>query len=312
MKSMRTLMFAGLAAAGLALAGCGGGGSSSTSGPATEPPTPVNVALPGNVPAGMAPSGSHTIAAGGTATSNGVTFTCAAGGEACVVMVAADGSSATSTGGTVTASLSQAAQTAIDNANKVADADKTAMDDAAKANSTTAKALKAAINIAKVGTDGSAAVVITPTSIPVLDADGEAGTNEATEVDTAAITLKKGNSVGSLGNWKGTDYAGMAGTGDAKTTGMVRVYTNEGASKGVSFTSEAGTDIHGLSLNSGTAADDDYTVTTASPNSDIKSASFPTTGQRTYTGDARKIRRHLHGRGRHLRMHWCHCLHGHN
>ena len=47
------------------------------------------------------------------------------------------------------------------------------------------------------------------------------------------ITLKKGDAVASLGNWKGTDYAGMqAPTGAAaKNTGMVRVYANQGAAK---------------------------------------------------------------------------------
>lgn len=49
----------------------------------------------------------HEIAAGGTATNGGVTYLCAVGGDDCMVTVGDDGM-ATSTGGTVTASLTEA------------------------------------------------------------------------------------------------------------------------------------------------------------------------------------------------------------
>ena len=52
-------------------------------------------------------AGTHDIAAGMTATSGGVTYLCAEGGDDCMVTVAEDGS-ATSTGGTATASLTAA------------------------------------------------------------------------------------------------------------------------------------------------------------------------------------------------------------
>ena len=275
MRTMKTLAIAAFAASALALAGCGGGGSSSSSEP-PAPPAPKTVSLPDNIPAGMAPSGTHEIAAGETATSNGVTFTCAAGGEACMVMVAADGTAATYTGGMVTASLSQAAQTAIDNANKVADADKMKADADAKANSATAKALKAAIDTPATS-DGSAAITVTPISIPAIDLDG-AGSET---VLSDALTLKKGDSVGSLAGWGGMDYAGEAGTGTGKTTGMVRVYSNQAAPKSVAF----GPTSSGLTQ---PPNENHYTVAAAN-NDDIESSSLPSVGQTTLTGNAREF-----------------------
>ena len=88
------------------LAACGGGGGDDT--PPPPPPTPVDVALPSNLPAEYAPAaGMMTIQAGESMASNGVVFSCASGGEACMVTVAADGS-ASSTGGMVTTALTQA------------------------------------------------------------------------------------------------------------------------------------------------------------------------------------------------------------
>ena len=64
-------------------------------------------------------AGTHEIAAGDTATNNGVIYACAEGGEDCTVTVAADGS-ATSTGGTVAASLSADAVLQVAQAKKAA------------------------------------------------------------------------------------------------------------------------------------------------------------------------------------------------
>ena len=123
---MRTIKHMGLvaaAAAALALAGCGGGGSSSGlsgspgSGGGEQMTTPAAVTVAdftylsdANKP--MATDGMEEIAAGGSYTSNGVTYMCAAGGEACMLTIDADGM-ATSTGGTVTASLTAAAMTQV-------------------------------------------------------------------------------------------------------------------------------------------------------------------------------------------------------
>ena len=138
-----------------------------------------------------------------------------------------------------------------------------------------AKALKAAI-----GAGRPAGLVVTPTSIPAFDLDGDGtGTDES-----AALTLKKGASVGSLGSWTGTDYAGEAGTGDAKTTGMVRVYSNQGAAKRVTFASEAGAAVHGWSAASGDPVGD-YTVVTTSAAQQGAVGGFPTTGTSSYEDD---------------------------
>ena len=141
-----------------------------------------------------------------------------------------------------------------------------------------AKALKAAIDAPR------GAVVVTPTSIPVFDPDNDSTTDN----NTAAITLKKGASVGSLGSWTGTDYAGEAGTGDAKTTGMVRAYSNHEAAKSHSFTSEAGEAIHGLQ-HATTTVRGDYALsgTDATTDPDVSSeiGGFPTTGEESYDED---------------------------
>ena len=64
--------------------------------------------LPADLPAEYAPApASGTIPAGSSHTSNGVVFSCAAGGDDCMVTVAADGT-VSSTGGMVTATLTQA------------------------------------------------------------------------------------------------------------------------------------------------------------------------------------------------------------
>ena len=144
---------------------------------------------------------------------------------------------------------------------------------ARKAMSAQAKALKTAIVM-------GAGVAATTSSIP-----------EDTSVTPLrnAITLKKGDAAGALGNWKGNDYAGMAGSGDAKTTGMARAYSNEGTAKRVDFISEAGVDIHGLQLAEATDAKGDYTVSTTENLSNVASDNFPETGTATYTGEDRKF-----------------------
>ena len=120
MKSLIPRMMTAVSIVTLALAVSGCGGSSSTR-PAAPTPTPMTVSMAMVTEDGagyMAPeAGEFTIAAGGTMTRGSVTFTCAAGGEGCMVMVAADGM-VTSTGGMVTAMNSMAYQTALDNAMK--------------------------------------------------------------------------------------------------------------------------------------------------------------------------------------------------
>ena len=91
------------------LAACSSSSDKATTTPEpTEPPTPVAVSLPADLPSEYAPAaGSMTIAAGSSSTSGGVVFSCAADGDACMVTVAADGS-VSSTGGMVATMLTQA------------------------------------------------------------------------------------------------------------------------------------------------------------------------------------------------------------
>ena len=161
---------------------------------------------------------------------------------------------------------------------------KMAMDDKKaeemKAMTAKAKALRMAIM-------GGGHVAAMPMSIPAfdLDGDGDGTTN------SDALTLKAGASPGSLGSWKGMDYGGMAGTGDAKTTGMTRIYSNMEAAKSVGFLSSAGKAIHGLTDSTADNGKDDFTVTSTASNVDMNIASpkFPTTGTTTYTGTGREF-----------------------
>ena len=115
-KLTRSLLAAcSIVALSVVLSGC----LHSSDDPAPEPPTttpdpepePETIMLPDDIPAGddfALTAGEMTIAAGASTANGGVSFSCAAGGEDCVVTVAADGS-ATSTGGSVTAMLTAAA-----------------------------------------------------------------------------------------------------------------------------------------------------------------------------------------------------------
>ena len=131
MKSLipRKMTAVSIVALALAASGCGGGSSKT---PAAPTPMTVSMASVTTDGAGyMAPgTGTLMIDAGMSQTSGSVTFTCAAGGGDCTVMVAADGS-VTSTGGMVTAMNSTAYQAALDSAMKVTVA--TALDDSTTA-----------------------------------------------------------------------------------------------------------------------------------------------------------------------------------
>ena len=112
----------------LGLAACG----SDDDGSATmmEAPTPVAVSLSGVEDDAKRTAGTAEIAAGESADTGEVTFTCAAGGDACSVTVDADGD-ATATGGTVTAANSAAYTTRVV-ATDAAKTKFTAMDEEAK------------------------------------------------------------------------------------------------------------------------------------------------------------------------------------
>ena len=115
-RNLLTACFAALLALGLAACGTGGDDAPvAMEDPEPTPaPEPVAVALPTEVPSTYAApaAGTMTIPAGESRAANDISFSCAAGGDDCTVTVAADGS-VTSVGGTVTASLTATAMTAL-------------------------------------------------------------------------------------------------------------------------------------------------------------------------------------------------------
>ena len=120
----RTMTAVSILVCTLAVAGCGGGGSSLKRVAPAATPTAATVSMTAVTQDGtgyMAPqAGEFTLAAGAAKTSGSVTFTCAAGGDACMVTVAGDGT-AKATGGTVTAANSEAYAMALENEMRATD-----------------------------------------------------------------------------------------------------------------------------------------------------------------------------------------------
>ena len=202
MKSLipRKMTAVSIVALALAASGCGGGSSKTPTAP-----TPMSVSMASVTEDGagyMAPeAGTLMIDAGMSRTSGSVTFACAAGGEGCTVMVAADGS-VTSTGGMVTAMNSTAYQAALDNATNVTVA--TALDDSTTALTTLAgpattegsarmMAMKYSMMIGTLATDGSS-MAATMNAQKVLDARTmlESARMDAGTKKTAAMTARTG------------------------------------------------------------------------------------------------------------------------
>ena len=101
--------FAAAALIAVAVSACGGGGGGGGGGTTVAPPTPEDVALRGLTSGFMANAGTVTIEAGQSTDHGDIAFACATGGADCevMVMVEANGDvTATSTGGTVTATNS--------------------------------------------------------------------------------------------------------------------------------------------------------------------------------------------------------------
>ena len=190
----------------LTVNGCGGGSSKT---PAPPAPTPVTVSMAMVTEDGtgyMAPqAGQFTVAAGESATRGSVTFTCAAGGEDCMVMVAADGM-VTSTGGMVTAMNSMAYQAALDAAldNAMKTAVAAALDTSITALSTLAgpaategsarmMAMKYSMMIGTLTTDGNS-MAATANARKVLDAKTmlEAARSDTRTKKTAAEAARMG------------------------------------------------------------------------------------------------------------------------
>ena len=150
----------------------------------------------------MAPeAGTIMIDAGMSRTRGSVTFTCAAGGEDCTVVVAANGS-VTSTGGTATAMNSTAYQTSLDNATKVTaatalDASTTALmklaGPATMEGSARMTAMKYSKMIGTLAADGNS-MAAAANAQKVLDAKTklETARTDTRTKKTAAMTARKG------------------------------------------------------------------------------------------------------------------------
>ena len=96
----------------LAMVGCGGGGSTAQ---APMPPDPTPVDLSGVTAGYEVGPGTYDISAGESMAVGDITFSCAAGGADCTVMVAADGTAMYATeGGMVTAMNSASYQARLD------------------------------------------------------------------------------------------------------------------------------------------------------------------------------------------------------
>ncbi len=78
----------------------------------------------------------------------------------------------------------------------------------------------------------NATVSLSSTGLTVDAAEG-AG---ALTTNPESVTLKAGDSAGSLSGWKGMDYALTTGTGASKITNEARVFTNKSAAKTQEFT----------------------------------------------------------------------------
>ncbi len=246
---MKLALSAGALALSMALAGCGGSSSSggATSSGGGDTPTPSTVTLPNGVTAASLVAGRFSIDAGEEIVISNGLFSCE-GDDACEVRISADGV-VTNTGGELEVTVAPTDDdgmlvldedthcgmgTKLNDAGSQCVADTDMAD--AKANTDKAKALRSTL-IA-----GSAAVA-SNAEIPVIGA-------------TLRIPLKKTDDViVPLGDWKGAHYAGEdAGTGEAKASGMRRVYSNKDDSKKVPFAGPAGGAIHGLTA---TPATDD-------------------------------------------------------
>ena len=104
-----------------------------------------------------------------------------------------------------------------------------AEEEARKMAAATGKALYAALAgpdpTSQTALDNIAAPTLTSTL--AIDAASGAG-SLADGTDPGSVSLRAGDAVAALGSWKGMDYALTTGTGDDKVTNEARVYTNRG------------------------------------------------------------------------------------
>ena len=217
----------------LALGGCSSGGDA----PATDGTgmTPMAVDTSGIHGDAMVEAGMFTIAAGGSTTRGDVTYSCPAGGEACMVVVKADGMT-TSTGGTATAMNSATLQAKLDAEAELAAKKKAEMEAQEKAKmeakKAAAKDAMALFNgFGDAGDDDTADLVLG--SITVTDKHGGSATVMADGAGGTPAVKATDTMVSMLGKWKGTELAGD--TDGEMPSNTVVVYTDIEAPKPVPF-----------------------------------------------------------------------------
>ncbi len=161
----------------------------------------------------------------------------------------------------------------------IAAARKAAADATTKANAATGKAMHAALGPPD-GADTTALDNATASLSAAgleIDAATGAGALATAAGNPASVTLKAGDSVGSLGGWTGTEYALTTGTGASKVTNEAVVYTNPGSPRSQSFVEKYG------DTTEYTASTRTYNVGDAA-DANIKASAFPTAGVTTFTG----------------------------
>ncbi|MXX16306.1 MAG: hypothetical protein F4Z52_03540 [Gammaproteobacteria bacterium] len=278
MKSTDKFVLVLVASLALLLAGCGGGSSSMeepTEPPAVDPAVAERAAINTAIMAARAAvpgvdndSTDSEVSAAETAIAN------ARAAIAAATNVPAEEKAAnTATVDTLEAQLNGAKMARSDAMDAAAKA-------AAEAMAKVGKALRAALGGPTAGGNALANIdtATTPVSLGasglVIDAAAGAG---ALTTDPDSVTLKAGNSAGSLNGWAGTDYALTTGTGASKLTNEARVYTNRGSPTSMTFVEKYG------DATEYTASSRTYNVG-ATADSNIKASAFPTAGEQTFTG----------------------------
>ena len=178
----------------------------------TMMPEPTDVDMSDVAEGAAAAAGTYTVSAGGSVTAGDVTFSCAAGGDPCTIIVAADGS-ATSTGGSVTADDSQGfkdAQRADDLQDELDEQGEKAAEDAAKAKAAKLNRLATGIGVA-----GASIAAPDSTEKPTTATDGDAPQ--------------------SITGWTGSSYSTSTGSGSTQSTTEVVVYNNKGPATSIAF-----------------------------------------------------------------------------
>ena len=275
MRTMKHLAIAAMTATALALAGCGGGSPQS----AMDGPSLEDRQMTQRNAISSAITTAETTVAGVNDESTDSEVNAAdmaVGAARRAITAAADVPAEEKTANTMTVN-------AIANRLIAAKTSRTAaMEEDNKANraamAKTGKALHAALAgpaATNTALDNIAQPTLTSAGL-MVDAVADAGTFTG-DSDPDSVTLKAGDSAGSLGSWAGMDYALTTGTGASKLTNEARVYTNRGSPTTQMFVEKYG------DVTEYTASSRTYNVgATADPN--IKASAFPAVGVTTFTG----------------------------